>query len=157
MTWPLPNDTDEYYGMPGFPTLEVGDVEASARWYRTLGFRHVFTIPGPGGRPALVHLRWARYADLLLRPAAGPPPSAPGAGVTLSFAMFDRGGERVDDVAARAASADATILAEPGDRPWNARETTILDPDGFRLTFTEPVDTSGRVTMDDVVERARRG
>lgn len=157
MAWPLPNDTDEYYGMPAFPTLEVSDVEASARWYRALGFRHVFTIPGPGDRPALVHLRWVRYADLLLRPAGGPLPASPGVGVTLAFAMSDRDGERVDDVAARAREAGATILAEPGDRPWNARETTIGDPDGYRLTFTEPVDTSGAVTMDDVVERVRRG
>jgi catechol 2,3-dioxygenase-like lactoylglutathione lyase family enzyme len=157
MTWPLPNDTDEYYGMPAFPTLEVGDVETSARWYRALGFRHVFTIPGPGDRPALVHLWWVRYADLLLRPTAAAPASTPGLGITLSFAMFDREGERVDDVAARARAIGATVLEEPGDRPWNARETTILDPDGYRLAFTEPVATSGAVTMEEVIERVQRG
>jgi hypothetical protein len=27
-------------------------------------------------------------------------------------------------------------VAEPGDRPWNARDFTVADPDGFALTFT---------------------
>lgn len=54
MTWPLPNDTDEYYGMPFFAGIETDNLETSAQWYHALGFRHIFTIPGPGGRAALV-------------------------------------------------------------------------------------------------------
>jgi len=57
----------EIYPMPSFPILVVRDIEASSRWYQeVLGFEHIFTIPGPPG-PLLVHLRWTRYADLLLR------------------------------------------------------------------------------------------
>lgn len=152
----LPDGSEEFYGMPAFPTLAVADPTASTRWYDAIGFRHVFTLPGPGDRPALVHLRWAKYADLLLRPGPREGRAPVGTGVTLTFAMFAREGETVDDVAARARNAGAATEAEPSDRPWNSRETTLLDPDGYRLTFTQPGDTSGAVTMDDVVARVKR-
>src|SRR3954453_15042876 len=77
--------TEEIYPMPAFPILNTTDLAASARWYQeALGFRHVFTMTGPGGMPLLVHLRWVKYADLLLvtRPAA---PGPQGQGVVLSF------------------------------------------------------------------------
>jgi len=156
VTWPLPTDTDEYYGMPSFPVIETIDLEASARWYHALGFRHVFTLPGPAGRTALVHLRWARYADVLLRPGGDATGGPRGSGITLTFAMVPRSGETVDDVAERARSLGATIAEAPTDRPWNSRETTILDPDGYRLGFTQPIDASGAVTMEEIVERVTR-
>ena len=65
--------TEEIYPMPAFPILNASDLAASARWYQeALGFRHVFTMRGPGGQPLLVHLRWVKYADVLLgaRPVA---------------------------------------------------------------------------------------
>jgi catechol 2,3-dioxygenase-like lactoylglutathione lyase family enzyme len=59
--------TEEIYPMPMFPMLIVKDLDASSSFYRNvLGFQHIFTMPGPGGQPALVHLRWMKYADLLL-------------------------------------------------------------------------------------------
>ena len=85
--------SEEFYPMPMFPLLAVHDLEAAARFYQeALGFRHVFTIPGPQGQPVLVHLRWSKYADLvLLRPRAGETiPEPRGAGVRLSFNLFDR-------------------------------------------------------------------
>lgn len=156
MPWPLPIETDEYHGMPIFVGIETVDVEASARWYHALGFRHVFTLPGPAGRTALVHLRWAKYADVLLRPAGALPEGPRGIGLTLTFAMFARDGETVDDVAARTRVLGVAGAEGPTDRPWNARETVLLDPDGYRLAFTQPIDTSGTVTMEEVVERVRR-
>ena len=116
----------EFYPMPSFPALSVKDADASSRWYRTaLGFQHVFTMPG------LVHLRWAKYADLLLR-AGAPIAGAKGLGVTLNYAVADG----LDALAERARNAGAIFVAEPGDRPWNARDFTVADPDGFALTFT---------------------
>lgn len=50
--------TEEIYPMPFFVNLSVRDLEASSKFYQeTLGFKHIFTMPGPGGKPALVHLR----------------------------------------------------------------------------------------------------
>jgi len=139
----------EIYPMPSFPVLEVADPAASAAWYRdALGFTHVFTM-GPAERPTLVHLRWTRFADLLLRQGAAH--DAPkGRGVVLNFAVFEGG---VDAVAERAARHGARIVTPPGNRPWNARDFTVEDPDGFRLTFTMgPVDPGPGI--DEVAARA---
>ena len=94
--------TEDIYPMPFFLTLIVSDVAASARFYQAaLGFKLIFTLPGPGGQPALVHLRWVKYADLLLaRPRDGQPvPEPRGAGVALSFNLFDRFGGDIQALA----------------------------------------------------------
>ena len=144
-------DRPEFYPMPSFPTLAVRDLDASARWYReALGFASVFAMPG------LVHLRWARYADLLLRlsaPTPGKPtPEKKGVGITLSFAVA----EGLDALAARARAAGAVFLQEPGDRPWNARDFTVADPDGFALTFTFGPLKQG-MTMDALTAKSSKG
>ena len=85
--------TEDIYPMPSFPTLIVRDLEASSKWYQdVLGFKHIFTMPGPGGQPALVHLRWVKYADLLIaKPGDGKDLTEPkGVGISLNFSMFDR-------------------------------------------------------------------
>ncbi|NJD09825.1 MAG: VOC family protein [Gemmatimonadetes bacterium] len=149
---PEPLPAPEFYPMPAFPTLTVRDIEASARWYQeVLGFRHIFTIPGPGGGPVLVHLRWTRYGDLLLRRPMGPPDDRPrGVGINLSFAVFEG---RVDDVAERARAHGAHLETEPRNQPWNARDFSIRDPDGFLLTFTQgPVEEG--LGMDRVIQRS---
>ncbi|MHB1417961.1 MAG: VOC family protein, partial [Chloroflexota bacterium] len=92
----------DFYPMPSFVTLAVHDLPAAADWYeRTLGFTALFTLPDPAGAPALIHLRRARYQDLLL--VAGPPDLASageiGLGVMLTFAAGEGG---VDALAGRA-------------------------------------------------------
>ena len=62
----------EIYPMPMFPTLAVRDVGASVRWYaEKVGFGTVIVMPGADGEPVLGHLRWRKYADVLLVPDAG--------------------------------------------------------------------------------------
>ena len=122
------SEQPEFYPMPSFPALAVKDLDASARWYQhALGFQHVFTMPG------LVHLRWAKYADLLLRATQQPIAGTKGLGITLNYAVTDGS---LDALAERARKAGAIFVQEPGDRPWNARDFTVADPDGFALTFT---------------------
>ncbi|MHC4434141.1 MAG: VOC family protein [Planctomycetota bacterium] len=143
---------EEIYPMPAFPTLSVSDLTASTQWYQDmLGFRLVFSMPGPAGQPVLTHLRWAKYADLLLVPdiKQEPLPGPKGTGITLTFAMT---GENVDQMAARAKSLGATIAAGPLTQPWNTREVTILDPDGYRLIFTQQADEN--MTMEQIIENA---
>lgn len=129
MTDPL-----DIYPMPSFVHLEVADIAVSATFYGALGFREVFSLPGPGGGPMMVHLRWTNYADLLLRPARAVREGPAGLGVDLTYTVFEG---TVDQVADRARAIDAMLVSEPGDRPWNARDFSVLDPDGFRLTFTK--------------------
>lgn len=141
---------DEFYPMPMFATLSVADVETSTRWYRDgFGFRVMFEMPGPMGEPSLTHLRWARYADLLLV-RGEPAEPKPGAGVKLSFNVV---GSTVDELAERARGRGVDIGAGPVDQPWNARELVVSDPDGYTIAFTQgPVDPS--LTIDDIADRA---
>ena len=142
----------ETYPMPMFATLSARDAEASKRWYEALGFDHVFTMPDAAGRPLLVHLRWTKYADVLLRQGSGPVVDGRDRGVALTFALPS---DQVAAIAERARSLGSTILAEPTLQPWNARDVSIADPDGHQLVFTfGPVDAA--MTFDEVTERARR-
>lgn len=144
--------TEEIYPMPSFPVLNVADVGASSRWYQeALGFRHVFTMDGPGGKSMLAHLRWMKYADILLgvRPVE---PGKRGLGMTLSYSAF-LVNRTVDEIAAQAEAHGAHIITPPTDMPWNARECTIEDPDGYRLTFTQPINL-GR-SFDEVIQKVR--
>ena len=143
--------TAEIYPMPLFPLLTVNDLAVSAHFYQdALGFADIFSMPG------LAHLRWVKYADLLLAtPRDGRPLTAPrGAGVALSFNLFDRFCGDLHVLAAHARQHGAAVTG-PIDQPWNVRELTVLDPDGYRLIFTTPIDLTAK--FEDVIERARRG
>ena len=148
------NMTEEIYPMPSFPTLIVSDLAGSSNFYQNaLGFKHIFTMPGPGGQPALVHLRWAKYADLLItRPRDGKELPAPkGVGVSLNFNIFDHFGGDIDAFAKHARENGANVIG-PIEQPWNVREVTVLDPDGYRLVFTVPLNVN--MKFDEVIERA---
>jgi catechol 2,3-dioxygenase-like lactoylglutathione lyase family enzyme len=147
--------TEEIYPMPFFPMLIVSDLETSSKFYQeTLGFKHIFTMLGPGG-PALIHLRWLKYADLLIfLPRDGQEiPEPRGAGVSLSFQMLERFGGSVDALAEQAKAKGADIVSGPLDQPWNVRELTILDPDGYRLAFTAPLNVD--LSFDEMLENAK--
>jgi len=148
----------DIYPMPAFTQLTVTDVERSSSWYQqVLGFADVFTLRAPDGATILAHLRWCTFGDVLLvaeRAAGGEPR---GRGIVLYLSASD-----VDDVAARAREHQVAPLDGPEDRPWNAREATFADPDGYRLTFTSPTAelrariAAGTVeSMDTLVERWR--
>jgi len=125
---------EEFYPMPSFVTLTVADLQASTEWYqRVLGFRLVFSMPGPGGGIILTHLRFSKYADLLLVASREPVPPPRGAGVQLSFTLTDR---TTDELAA-IVRGDGAICEGPVTQPWNARELYVTDPDGYRLAFVQ--------------------
>jgi catechol 2,3-dioxygenase-like lactoylglutathione lyase family enzyme len=141
---------EEIYPMPMFPVLIVKDIEASSSFYQhALGFKHVFTMPG------LVHLRWAKYADLLLTKSRdGNELTEPkGVGISLNFNMFDHFNGDIEAFAHHARENGATVTG-PIDQPWNVREVTVLDPDGYKLIFTVPLNTD--LAFDQVIEQASR-
>jgi catechol 2,3-dioxygenase-like lactoylglutathione lyase family enzyme len=143
-------DQEEFYPMPFFATLSVGDIAASTQWYvDVLGFWLVFSMPGPGGGPALSHLRWIKYADLLLAPEGPQASSKPkkGTGVRLSFLVSEG---TVDELAEQVQARGGHIAEGPLTRPWNTREFTVLDPDGYTLTFFQQADDS--LTFDEVMQ-----
>lgn len=127
-----PEITRDIYGMPAFATLLVADVDATVSWYTDgLGFINLFTLPGPEGTPALVHLRRWQFQDLLVRPSASPVTA--GSGLTVSFAaVYDE----VEQLAERARAHGAGSVEGPVDSPWNTRDLTTTDPDGNVVIFT---------------------
>jgi uncharacterized glyoxalase superfamily protein PhnB len=141
----------------------VSDLAVSSHWCQeVLGFTDIFTFRTSDERPLLAHLRWAKYADVLLTADRAPRSEPKGAGVTLFFAMT-AAEPFVDALSERARARGATIAASPADTAWNTRDVTILDPDGFRLTFTgtqrgedgSPKCPSG--SFEELVERLRAG
>jgi len=127
------------YQMPSYTTLLVNDLNLSTRWYcDILGFTLISQMPGPNGHPFVSHLRWAPHADIMLieESANHPITASKGSGVTLNFSALR---ESVDTIADRARNQKVLQISGPHNRPWNTREVIIIDPDGYRLNFTEPL------------------
>ena len=130
----------EIYPIPLFPTLSVTDVAASLEWYTNkVGFVSAYSLPMPGGGLAMAHVRWRKYADLLLVPDSSLPESEHPKGVGVAFSLLVDT-TSVDEMAAYLASNGVEIAEGPINRPWNTRDIVVHDPDGYRLVFFEPVD-----------------
>lgn len=129
---------EDFYPMPMFINLEVADLSSSAEWYRqALGFRIVYS--GPPGAPALIHLRRDRYQDILLVTSQEARPPQPGIDMVI---QIQAGSVGVEEIARQAKAAGTVHMEGPVERPWNVRDVTIHDLDGYRLRFSEPVDTT---------------
>jgi predicted enzyme related to lactoylglutathione lyase len=118
-----------FYPMPMFVRLTVRDVELAKHWYHeVLGFDTVFDIPG-----TMAHLRGRRYQDVLI--VKGEAPKAAGQGVIVSFTWKSS----VDDLLGKIRHFGGKVIDGPSDRPWNARELVVEDPNGYRLSFSRPI------------------
>lgn len=148
--------TEEIYPMPMFATLIVKDVERSSDFYQTvLGFKNIFTMPGPDGKPSLVHLRWVKYADLLITiPRDGKELTEPnGVGMSLNFNMLEHFNGDMDAFARHIRDRGANMTG-PVDQPWNVREVTVLDLDGYKLIFSMPINLN--LSFDEVIGRVQK-
>ncbi len=120
--------TTDIYPMPAFITIDSSDVDRTVDFFVDgLDFVSLFTMPGPDGTPMLVHLRRWRYQDILVRRGA----PGPGSGWSFSVAAL---AEELPALADRA-RAHGTVDG-PTDTPWNTRDLTVTDPDGYRIVFT---------------------
>jgi predicted enzyme related to lactoylglutathione lyase len=133
---PESNMSPQTYVMPMYVRLTVSDVEATKAWYHeALGFESVFDI-----QQTMAHVRGRRYQDVLIVKGEAQQSS----GVTLSFSWH----KSVDALAQQVKAAGGKIVDGPADRPWNARELVIQDPNGYRLTFSQPI---AHREMDEVL------
>lgn len=118
--------TTDIYPMPMFATLVVADLERTVDFYtNALDFVVLFTMPGG----QLVHLRRWRYQDLLVRPGE----ADAGRGWGLSFSAL---AEDLPALVDRARAHGGGTVEGPLDTPWNTRDVSVADPDGYRLTYT---------------------
>ncbi|WP_100330003.1 VOC family protein [Bacillus xiapuensis] len=138
------------YLMPFFVKLAVSNMEHALKWYKEVGsFSSIYELPDGEGRVVMAHIRREAYQDIMLveQPDTN---AARGQGVMLNFT--------VDDVAPlfkQAEEINAEIIEGPIDRPWNARELVLKDPDGYLLTFSMQID-KGK-SFDEVAEQIKVG
>lgn len=130
----------EVYPMPFFATLTASEPEVLGGWYqRALGF--AVMMAGP-----LMHLRRRKYQDLLVVQGAPGAPEAREAGPVL---RFDADGE-LDELAQRARGeprVGRSSVEGPVDTPWNTRELSVTDPEGYCFVFS-----ARRATPDAALE-----
>lgn len=117
------------YVMPMFVNFVVSDFSAAETIYGAAGFVTLATIPGPGGVPALVHLRRERNQDILMTQGA-----ATRGSVSVSFAA---GNVDFGEVVERLRSSGAEVTG-PVDTPWFTTDVTFTDGDGNTVTLTAP-------------------
>jgi catechol 2,3-dioxygenase-like lactoylglutathione lyase family enzyme len=122
--------TTDIYPMPAFVTIESSDLARTVDFFvNGLDFISLFTMPGPGGTPMLVHLRRWRYQDILVRRGA----PQPGSGWTISVAAL---AEELPALVEKARAHGGGTVDGPVDTPWNTRDVTVTDPDGYRIVYT---------------------
>jgi catechol 2,3-dioxygenase-like lactoylglutathione lyase family enzyme len=129
---------EEFYPMSLFPQLTVTDLDAAVSWYRAVGFEPVCSTSG------MAHLRYTKYADVLLRTANEAVPEPRGAGVSIRVNAREPVGE-----IARSARERGEDVEGPTETPYNTREMRLRDPDGYELVFGEAVDPDR--SFEDVV------
>ncbi|GLI84850.1 glyoxalase [Rossellomorea marisflavi] len=131
----------EAYPMPLFIKLEVRDIERSMEWYKeVLDFNVVYCLPGQEDNIVMAHIRGDKYQDLMLIPAGSPVHPN---GITINLQWQD-----VQMTAKRAPA--ESIIEGPVERPWNAREIVLQDPDGYRLIISEVLQPD--LSFDEVMK-----
>lgn len=147
------DNQESFYQMPAFVTLSVRNLAASTEWYqKVFGFKLVFQMPNHEGIPIFSHLRFSKYADVMLaqESTAINPDVKKGVGASFAFSVF---AGTVDEIA-EAAKANGADILPVTIKPWNAREFTVTDPDGYKITFTQPI--ANELTIDDVIKNVAK-
>ena len=126
--------------------LVVGDVEASAEFYRRLGAAGPGSVTATGGHAQLrmpggfsLELDDAESARLWHAAFRSDPASVT---VVIGFALPSR--EAVDERYAELTSAGYQGRQPPFDAFWGARYAIVADPDGNDVGLMSPVDESRR-------------
>ena len=114
--------------------LKALDVSATMEWYQLVGFEVRASFPEP--EPTWVEL--ARDGLVIQFLSGETPWSAPPA---LTGCLYVHPGsvQAVHDEIKDRVSCPWGVE----ERPWGARELTIADPNGYFLTFTEPMEERG--------------
>ena len=115
------------------PSLTVNDLPRSLRWYRdVLGFKvsqewkSGGKVMGAAVRAGTVEF-WLGQDDF-----AKGRDRAKGEG----FRLYCTTAQDIDQLADVIKARGGVLEQEPADQPWGARDFTVLDPDGFKITIT---------------------
>ncbi len=125
------------------PYLTVRDPAATLMFYeKAFGFESSpdMCMKGPDGRIMHAEMRF-RDGVIMFGPEGCPgqdtrTPATSGVTSPVSLYVYC---EDVDNLAERARSAGAQVIAEPADMFWGDRICSVVDPDGHRWTFATNV------------------
>ncbi len=119
------------------PAITVGDVEKSVAWYRdVVGFivhqemRHEGELRGAVMRAGTVRVLLAQDDFQKGRDRAK----------GVGFRLYCATAQGVDGVAAAVKARGGVLDQEPTDQPWGARDFSIADPDGFKISISTGMD-----------------
>ena len=125
--------TESFVAVALQASLTTKDLATSLEWYQNaLGFT-VERKHEREGKLMAVSLRAGDVA-VLLNQDDGARGLDRVKGEGLSLMLTTR--QSIDDIAARAKAAGATLDSEPTDTPWGMRVFRVRDPDGFRLVIS---------------------
>ncbi|MFB7159747.1 VOC family protein [Lysinibacillus sp. NPDC056232] len=137
---------NEFYQMPLFVKLKVSNIEISKDWYANiLNFNSVFDFPDANGTTSMTHLRGAKYQDLMLLKDEEVS--------TSNSVIINVFSNNIHSIYLAALENKTKIIQQPTVQPWNAKELTIEDPDGYVFTITESVDSNK--DFDTVIDNVK--
>ncbi|UBH22404.1 VOC family protein [Macrococcus armenti] len=118
----------EFYQIPLFNKILVKDIKKAEKWYRhTLGFQSIFKFRNENNEVIMNHLRLEKYQDIMLIQSVD---FKSGNGCFINIL--------VDDIETIAKSiSEKYVLQSLEQMPWNAKEMTIVNPNGYQITLTE--------------------
>lgn len=119
------------------PVISTSDVRATVDYYsRVLGFKEHFVF----GEPPVY--AGVERDGVLLYIAHDPRMAAllKSSGLHPDVFLWV---QDVDAMFAEHRQRGATIIEDVSDRPWDARQYVLEDPNGYRLKIAEPIDERG--------------
>lgn len=115
-----------------FPIISVDDLDATRRFYASLGFVQMYKFP-PDGEPLFVTMERGRSSIGI---------GAGGATAADRFALWIYVDD-VDTTLDRLRAAGAPVVAEPTDQPWGERVAQTRDPEGNPVYLGAAIDGAG--------------
>ena len=117
------------------PTYTVNDLQESIAWYCDgLGFV-VSQRWEDGGKLRGVELKAGKCTFALSQDDFA---KGRGREKGAGFRIYVDTAQSVDDLAERIRAYGGKIIMEPKDMPWDARSFAVEDPDGFKISFSQP-------------------
>ena len=116
-----------------FAYTSYPDAPAALEWFQALGFEVVRRQDEPPGRVLHAEIRLGDAVVMVASDDAEytrPPLVGASTGQGLYLLVDD-----VDDLAARAVHAGATLVIAPEDTSWGSRRARVVDPQGREWSF----------------------
>ncbi len=129
------------------PSIRVRDMQKSLDFYtKKLGFQTTDKLTRRDGRIAHASLGFdspllmLSPAEYIRTPRTKEELSNNKLGVGVEFYIDMNGYKKIDDFFTEVKTKGITIINEPKTEFWGDRIFTIIDPDGYALTFSEHIN-----------------